>query len=418
MFVLLSLYVVGYFITPLLSKFLYQSFILLSLPIFFLEFKLLKKDYIFSLLLLSIVIQALSWANSLYYYPEFSNDSPKLDRLSKLFSFIFIAYWIKGSLNKVLIVLFLFVFGFSLNVVLSLEFYNDLAILLEDSTKRVDFGFKNSQYTSMLSGVVFLITVFLLFSKPCLPIKYKNIFLSLVSFIMLLSAFILLVSQSRQVWLAFCVVFLCFPLVFGWVYPKTSRLKIFSGYISLFICIFFISKLELVEERFIYTFEYEYSMFSDALNRDKVRSIGNGIRINSWFESVDWIKEHPILGSGPNAIGEVIQQSSRLSNKVKSKVRHLHNFHIELLVAYGIVGLCIIYCMYYCVIHSLFTSKLNNPELTPITIFGVMFLLFWLTVNFFESFSSRSDGVYVQNIVFGCLYTFYFLNNGLKSSSN
>lgn len=405
-------YVFLFFLVPDLSKLFLNLFLFLSLPLFFVKFKIFKSDPFFILLLLVIFIQLISWCSSVVFYPSFANDYPKIDRLSKLFVFLFVAYWFKGSEKNIFIALFSLVIGFVLAVFISHDLQSDVFRALKGV--RVDYGFKNAQFTSMVSGVSILICVFMLFYVFSVVSKKRQMLILTLFLLLFCSFFIMITSQSRQVWLAMILVLVIFPLLLKKTYSEFPLNKIILLYIIFFLLTLFLSKLEPVEKRLNYTLQYESSLLFGALNHEAVESKGNGIRINSWLDSLEWIVKAPVLGGGPNAIGEVIQRSGRLNENVKKRIGHLHSFHFEVLVAYGILGGLVIYTMYFWFIRSLVLAHRESPELKMYTVLGICFLIFWIVINFFESFSSRSYGVYVHNIMFGCLYTFYFTQQRKK----
>lgn len=410
MLFLLFSYVITFVSMPEYSKKIYYIFTLLSLPVFFVDFRLFRKDPFFILLFLSIIVQFLSWFNSGFYF-DFVNDSPKLDRLAKLFSFLFIAYWLRGSKKLSILVLLTFVLGFILSIVFSPDFSQHIDKVLLG--KRVDFNIKNAQYTSMFSGIsiIILIGSFTLDFKKKFNVKSAAFILAIsVCFILLF------VSQSRQVWFAIFGVFLISPIIIFIFFATISIRNLIVSYLCLFTFSILIINVDFVKNRIENTIEGEIAFLQNVLEgKDDINVINsNSVRIVSWMESIKWIKDHPISGSSPNAISEVIRSSDKFTEKQKSKYKHLHSFHIELLVAYGILGALVIYGMYYWLIRSLVLAHRENPELKMFTVLGICFLIFWIIINFFESFSSRSYGVYVHNIMFGCLYTFYFTQQRKK----
>lgn len=413
---LIFIYTFLFFPFPDISKIIFKFFLLLSIPLFFIRFNCFKKDVMFILMIFSFLIQTISWISSIIYFPDLANEYPKLDRLAKLFSFIFIAYWLKGSIQNVAFVLVFFVFGLIVEVLNYPTFFNHLKTGIVDGY-RVIFGLKNSQFTSMLTGVSIIILFCLIafhdFSKRKLTVILNFSLYPLMFFLLLL--FIL--SQSRQAWLALLIVFFFLPLICFFIGKIKNKTKILLSYFIFFVLIFLLSQIEIVNNRVInHTVIKESELFQSLLTAEinSIPSIGNGIRVNSWIEAFEWITKHPFIGNGPNAVGQVIQESDKFSIQQKMIFNHLHNFHIEILVAYGLLGSILIYSMYFWFIKTLLIAQKRDASITGYAIMGVMFLLFWAIVNIFESISSRSFGVYVHNIMFGCLYTFYFTQQRKK----
>ncbi|WP_438462250.1 O-antigen ligase family protein [Marinomonas sp. PE14-40] len=414
MFCLILVYTSSYIIFETLSKTTLLIFLLFSFPLVVKDNDLFKKDPMFILLLFSIVVQFFSWVNSQIYFPEFSSDYPKLDRLLKLFSFIFVAYWLGGSVKRVLMTMLSFVLGFIVSVFLSVGFYESLIDGFNGF--RVDFGIKNAQFTSMFSGVSLIITAFFILNNK---VFFEKRFLTLFIFTLCFtfSSLFLLFSQSRQTWLAISITLFLAPIFASFLFEKFSNKKLLTSFFIILLCIYSFSYTDFFEKRFVQqTIKMEEDVINNFLSGDfdEIPSSSGGIRLKSWIDAVDWIGNHPILGSGENSINQVMLQSKRFTSNVKKKYTHLHSYHIELLVAYGLLGALVIYGMYYWLIRSLVLAHRENPDLKTYTVLGMCFLIFWIIINSFESFSSRSYGVYVHNIMFGCLYTFYFAQQRKK----
>lgn len=385
-------------------------FILCSLPILITERKLIFKDPMLKLLGLALLIQIASWLNSCVYLPDIANSGPKIDRLAKLFSFIFIAYWLKANIGRVYVLWGTLAIGFIIGCFVHVDFAREVTLAFNED--RVDFGIKNAQFTAMFSGISLLISGFIfsqLLSKktPFNKISIlSQIFLSVfIIATLLFFIFITIVTQSRQVWLGLALTVTLTPILYAFVFPKSNRKRIFISYLVIGISFIAISQSETIQKRIFLESSTLQPILSGDLDHIPMTSIG--IRVNSWIAAADWIKERPIIGSDVEAIGEVIQQSPKFSPQLKKAFQHLHNYHIETLVAYGFVGLLIIYALYYWLIRSLFIMKKQQPELTAITLFSLIFVVFWAIINSFETFNARSFGVYTHNIMLAGFYTFY-----------
>ena len=139
------------------------------------------------------------------------------------------------------------------------------------------------------------------------------------------------------------------------------------------------------------------------------------IRLNSWIESVQWVNSHPILGLDSNTPGLVISQSRLFNDRInenfyiKKGLNHLHDFHIEIQVSYGIIGLLLIYALYINLPCSLLSIREQLPNANLWILLSIFYITYWLTINVFESFNSRNYGVYSYNIFFSGLYIFYLM---------
>ena len=418
-FVLTSIYLFSLTAVPFdnVSNLFRSIFILCSLPIFIIERKHIFKDRMLKLLGLALLIQIASWLNSLIYLPDIANSGPKIDRLAKLFSFVFIAYWLKGSLRNVYLLWGTLAVGFILGCFVHVDFFTEVARAM--SGTRVDFAIKNAQFTSMFSGISLLISVFILsqlllkkkpFEGISTPLKIVLSTAIILAFIFF--TFITIVTQSRQVWLALAFTLVVSPIFYALVFPKSNRKRIAMSYLLIAITFVGLSQSEIIQQRAMRETGTLQTILSGDLDNIPMTSIG--IRVNSWIAASDWIKERPLIGSDAEAISEVIKQSDKFTGSLKG-FGHLHNYHIETLVAYGFLGLLLIYILYYWLVRSLFITKKQQPELSDITLFSLMFVTFWACINFFETFNGRSFGVYTHNIMFAGFYTFY-LTSSLKKT--
>ncbi|WP_086774368.1 O-antigen ligase family protein [Vibrio coralliirubri] len=377
--------------------------IILSLPIIFIHHKRLLKDPMVILLGLAIAAQTLSWVNSIIYLPDFANQAPKIDRLAKLFTFIFIAYWLKGKEKRTYILWSLFTVGFIIGCIVHSDFTNEITKAL--SGRRVDFSIKNAQFTSMFASTCLLILVFLLSRTKKLKTNITRVLsISTILLAIAFSIFVIIASQSRQAWLTLMICMLTLPLLHIIVYKSTNKKAVISIYLVLVMGIIALSQIDFIKKRALKEQNTWYSIFSGNVDHIPMSSIG--IRMNSWLEASQWIKERPILGNGPEAIGLVIQQSEKFQGRLKG-FGHLHNYHIEVLVSYGLLGLLIIYAMYYWLAKSLLIRQQFDSNIRSFSLFSLVFITFWGCINFFETFNGRTYGVFTHNIIFAGLYTFH-----------
>lgn len=387
------------------GKDIFIAFLVLSLPMLWIERRRLAKDPAIGLLGAILLAQLASWLNSLYYFPDFALEIPNLDRLAKLFSFIFIAYWISGSKRLIPWLLLTFSAGVIVAVFVDPNFHQQWMKAIHG--QRVDFAMKNAQFTSMFAGVGILIHLFGYRWIVHHFFRYKRCGMLLINTLMLIAlTWLLIVSQSRQAWLGLAIAFGLLPLFIAHVYQQCRGKRLAAFYIIILLCGVVFSQSSIVEKRI----QQENSVMEKIVSGDwqHIPMSSIGIRFNSWIAASKWISAHPVIGSSSPAIEEVIAQSPQFNDKLKQSFGHLHNFHIETLVAYGVVGLLLIYALYYWLLRSLFITMRTDSDLKPYMVFAYTFLTFWVVINFFETFSSRTYGVYTHNIIFGCLYTFYF----------
>lgn len=361
----------------------------------------------FQLLGVMITVTILSWINSLIYYPELANSGPKIDRLAKLFPFIFMAYWLKGNTRYIYFLLSFYLLSIIIAFVLHPNFYNELVEGING--RRVNFGMKNAQYTSMFGGMGLITCLFALFHFMKYKIIENSIFkyMSIITLILasLFFTILFIVSQSRQVWFALTVTTLLLPMLISLIYNTKVNKYIYLSYLVILSSIFFILQTDFVKKRSSDELETIETIIDG--NFDEIPMTSIGIRINSWVEAYAWIKTNPIFGADENAISEVISRSPKFSKELKQKYQHLHNYHIETLVAYGLLGLLGLYAVYVWLLISLKKAQQFSPHAKPFLLFASVFLTYWFIVNCFETMSGRGFGVFTHNIMFACCYTFY-----------
>ena len=381
-----------------------------TLFLFYFERKFFLKNPIFMLIGAFIIVQILSWINSLIYIPEFANSGPKLERLTKLCLFLGYAYWLKGSMKNVLMLWVAYIIGFLIACIINSDNFI-LEVIHAYQGYRVDFNIKNSMYTSMFSGVCILLSIGYLKFKHN---YFKLYLLEIISAAIIIGAlsFILLTTQSRQAWLAISVSAVTLPIYYTLIYGlKNINIKFLISICVIIptLAIILLSN-KTIENR---TIETENNTISQLINGNlnNIPMTSIGIRINSWIEAIDWFNKHPILGTDTKTSGLVIINSEKFQNATMKKsvikgLRHMHNSYFDALLAYGITGLLLILAMYFYVPYSIYQNKLAIKYYEPLMIIALSLITFWLVINNFESFIFRHYGVFTSNIILASLYTF------------
>jgi O-antigen ligase len=226
-----------------------------------------------------------------------------------------------------------------------------------------------------------------------------------------------------MVWLAILITIGTLPILLA-MFNKNIKLKhCIIGYSLTFTLIFFGLKdiAPMIEKR---SGEGDMQAIYKVLNLDmnNIPMSSVGIRVNSWIEASYWIKNYPLFGIDSNGPELIISQSKLFNDPINKNnptiktLRHLHNFHIEILVSYGLVGLLLIYALYINLTRSLFSIKETLPDANLWIFLSLCCITYWLTINAFESFNSRNYGVYSHNVFFAGIYTFY-LTKKLKTDN-
>lgn len=363
-----------------------------SLPTLFYNFLNYNKN-IFWLALTSMLLQVISWAHALAYIPEFAKSSPDLKPLSSLFLFVLIAIWINGSNLRRIALFSSLILSFVSTAFYDIYTNNSLSLAL--SGYRIDYGMHNSQFTSMLSVVVCILTVYIL---AILPSERKLVKISLYAFgssVIAFALFSLYASQSRQVWLAVIVLLSLAPIV---VLGTKHIRKLTIAYTLLAFVLLSVFQLESVRQRVFNESSVISTLIQGDFNNIPMTSVG--IRVNSWLEASKWIAERPVLGSDFNAISYVTRTAEKFQTAKLQGFGHLHNYYLEVWVAFGIVGL-IFLAVYY---REIVVNVVNNQgKEERYLLYG--FLIFWFIISMFESYNHKFLGLYVHTIILSGLYS-------------
>lgn len=388
-------------------------FLLASIVTLYTERKFIFKDKILIALILSLFLQILSWLNSLIEIPNFAQPKPDMSPLFTFFLFFFIAYWLKGKLLNVYIFLGAYCIGFILLLIVSSDFLKEIQNGLIGH--RVDFNVTNAQHPAMMGGVSLIINLFYLckislkiYQKKCSLSKYAGLLAILLPSICFFSL-IVMITQTRQVWIALALSTIITTLFYYCVYLNKYKKRIFVlGFATFALLFFAVSSSQIIKHRIGSESQVYKTIFHGDLLKIPYSSIG--IRIHLWNESIDWIKANPIVGLGAKSVELVITESIDLPNNITNKFRHLHNSHIETLIFYGALGLILLYWTYFYVFSTI--NLQDNKEGTiEIKLLAIFLISYWLIVNIFESYFYERSGQLVNTIILASLYTFHLTNS-------
>jgi O-antigen ligase len=366
-----------------------------SLPVLFIKYKSNEIDKnIVKLLIVSIVIQVISWINSLFAIPLEAKGYPDVKLLTSLFLFAWISMWINGDKRKQRLLYIVLIVSFIVTAIYDMYVNGSLAIAL--SGERIDYGMHNAQYTTMMSAVLIMLAIYLVSTKP----KQNRTILdfALAGFVICFAIFSLIVSQSRQIWLGLLVLGAVFPIMYAMIY-KTEQKIVGSLYIVICLLVVAFASNESVQKRVMR--ESDVTAKIVQFEWDDIPMTSIGIRFNSWIEAAGWIKEHPVVGTSKESIRLVTERSEKFQESGRTRqFKHLHNYYLETLVAFGIVG--IIFLIYF---YKQVTLNVLNYANKSSLLFYSSFLLFWLVINNFESFNAKYYGLYIHSIILAGLFS-------------
>lgn len=365
-----------------------------SLPVLYLKLRIDKESKrTFLLFLFALVVQVVSWAWSLQLLPNLAKSYPNIKHLTGLFLFVFIALWVGSNRTKQAILLITYMLSYIATAIYDHSITGSFQLAMIG--KRVDYGMHNAQYTGMMAGVIMLLCVYFCFALS--SHRYKRWFFAGLALVFLFALFSLVASQSRQVWVGLVMALMCVPLV---VKNTFNPKKIIALYAFVLVIAVSVVSIPSINKRLI----HESTSISKIVssNWDKIPMTSFGIRFNSWIESLPWIARSPWVGASDIAIPQVIQQSELFQANIKAKnFGHLHNFYMETLVAYGLFGIIFVCVFYFHIVSNIQTHQ------APLEFkFLLLFLIFYLLINNFESYNFKHYGVFTQNIILGCLYFF------------
>lgn len=356
-----------------------------------------------------LCLQLFSWTLGLWQYPQWAIDDPRLQDLSRLFIFICVAWWLKGSTRNTLIVWGLAVAGILLTTLIAPD---DDGWLTGFTGERVGFGIRNNQHASMLFGVSLL--GLLCFARRFWSegrARYWRIAFWCLAMAMVVAG--IAVGQTRAVWLSATVAG-CIGLVL-WIIRAVmnGNTRYLAKYLITFTVAMVVVSGVLVStlgDSLNKRFHKESSVVSQLMDGEitEVPYTSIGIRINSWIAASEWISERPMTGWGPEGRQLVMSETTWLPDWVLAKYGHLHNYFLETWVEYGIVGLIAISLLAIWIGRATWLAWRANAMPDDIACFGLMFFIYWMIISNFESYNSFPTGLFVHNLVVGGLITHYW----------
>ncbi|MGM0609192.1 MAG: O-antigen ligase family protein [Candidatus Muiribacteriota bacterium] len=369
------------------------------------------------LFILVFLFQIITWISVKMSHPDLAYSLPKIDRLGKLFLFIPVAWGLRNKNININLIFGTALGGFIIALFVHSDFLSEINSAIYG--RRIDFGIRNAQHTSMVFGIILMFSFYKLVFIDSLK-KYAQIILNFS--ILLFSLGGLIFTQTRQ---TFVALFFSFILTFIFIFFLKIVRK--NNFIMLFfLSIFLLSvlfKVGNLDKRFDETdksidllisslFKNEkFDTFEDRVNFyiKELPGTGTGIRLKTWFAALPWIVEKPVLGWGSEARSFVIKNSEVISKSIVKRFGHLHNYHIEIILSYGFVGFVLVSSIYLWLLGSLYKIKdsLRKNNDLYLLVIAFAFLIYWFVVNCFESFNSFWTGVFVNNIVCGCIYSKY-----------
>lgn len=370
-----------------------------------------------------ILVGGVSWLHG-YYMTPYTPKPLSFSRILNLFYFIVIAYWLKGNVKYVIIALSFFILSVPFDCLLRsthpiLEFTNGL------HGQRVDFSITNANHPAALAGLGVIVSCFLLYialtNRLFQDIRWRIGYLCYLFSMLIVNLLLVYMTFSRETWLALVIVAI-FSLIYFYSYKLTYKKLIL--FIVVMICGFMLLYALIEHNSHIKSRVFaEQNTIEKIIDKKTVSNLpdsSTGLRVKFWYSAFLWVKKYPILGLGDiNARDFTINTSPVLNKSIRDEYSHLHNGHLEFLVAYGIIGLSLVWLIFIYVIKS--STKLNNPHKRYILYGALAFTLYYFTINSFESFFTFRVGEQMMAVMLGCVYTFFMrerFNESVPLNSN
>lgn len=369
----------------------------------------LRKTLPVYLLIAAILVQLASWSFSILDYPEWAESSPRLEHLARHFIFFVLAFWISASTRNIFVFWGLALVGLCLAPWAMGDGFKEIAAGL--AGVRIDFNIQNAQHTGVLfgTGLLGLVAFYKRFFAQGRLSVFRHI---LWAFLVLFFLFVTLSSQTRSIFIALLLLFLLVGLPYlcrlfvnndpGGFRLVLKRVTILGLLMVLIVAAIFFSdgvvqryKGELVEVQ---------HLFDSDLNALSASSIG--IRIQSWRAALEWVSQRPLVGWGGNGGGLVMRHTEWLQAYTHGHFGHLHNCYLEMLVRYGLLGAGLYFVLLFWLIKRSYLAWKHQVLPTDFFIFFILFFIFWLIVNFFESYMFYWTGVYIFNLILAVLVSF------------
>ncbi len=358
-----------------------------------------------------VAVQLISWWAGLSHHPQWMDSSPRLALLAKLFIFISVAWWLRGSTRNTLLLWGVAAIGFLLTTFF-LAPPNEENWITGLSGERTDFGIRNAQHSSMFFGTLLLGLV--AFSKRIFQQGNHQVLRIILWCIVLVIALAgIAMGQARAIWIGTIVSLSVGLLIWGGFVILHRGARQFLKYLSMFLAatalivtVFGMSLGDSLEERV----NDENDVIAQVLHGEfsQIPYTSVGIRVNSWIAASEWIAERPLIGWGAKGKKLVMRETAWIPDKVSEKYTHLHNYFMEIWVAYGLLGVIAIGALMIWVGRATWLAWRAGVMPSDMAFFGMIFFIFWMIINQFESYESMWTGLYIHNIIVGGLVTHYW----------
>ncbi len=381
--------------------------------------KFLLREPIPYLLLGWIIFQVAMYQWAVARFPGLATDHINEARtLTNIFMFLVVAWWLGGNARLIATMLVLCSLGYIIGAT-----FQEGGLLDEMSQfrkyMRLDLGYLNAQHTAVYSTfVLFGILAFKSRIVSHTPERYKRPTQIVIYLVISFSFIAIITSQARASWLGIIITVAIYAATYFTLRIRRGKYEIRvpqfrkKSMIGLIITSSII--LMVLASYNVHTvINKRLNAESDVVEKlikgdtEHMRLTSISLRIETWKLAVEWIKERPITGWGAQSRKALLQQSD-WTPWMKRTFRHLHNSYLELLVSYGFIGLSLFAGLFIYIWYRAWQAWQDKNIPNDVIAFSALWSIYWLIVNFFESYVIYSaTGNYINAMVAGILYTYH-----------
>lgn len=329
---------------------------------------------------LSFVVPLITFLSLKSGNPSVSFDNVDFEIIPRLTFFILVAWCLRYFRFPLRYTLVLFAISLLINIGVHSAFEAEITAAFEG--RRISLGFRNSQWSSFYFG---LLLIGILVSRKWLVNCRFALMLWLVA--SAACCWVLIVTETRAIWIAMAIVLLIrfVPELFNIYYSVALR----TG-VTVVVLVFFAVIVGLNQERIFERAGSELDTIGALFSDQKIPLNSIGSRILMWQESIRWVGDRPLTGWGGDGRKEILAQTEGVA---KTGIRHFHNQYIDVLVAYGLLGLLFLFtlCLY-----PFLSSRRNVQEEKT---FATLAVLYVFIAGLFESYLFFNEGVLILSAV-------------------
>lgn len=412
----LSIYAFTWLINFDVSRAAESVFILCFIIAWFTESDFeVKWHKIFLLLIAFVAIQVGVYFFAVERFPSVADEQVKAARqIAKLFLCIAVAWWLRGSIiaSKYLLTVFL-----ASVVVFLLINLNGETWKAGISGGRVDFGFTNAQHAAFYMGLILIMGLSWLFK--CLANRVNKLEWGLALTLILLGLVGVVVTQTRAIWLALALVLVGLVAVsllrlLKQIYAGKLRAKVLLPLFVLAAVVAYMGSTmaPVIEKRLSKERDVIEAIAEGRLADVPLSSIG--IRVHTWLYGWEKIQERPWMGWGAKSRNALIDEGP-FPDWLKQNFGHFHNGYLEILLAYGVLGLSALVILTLIILTG--TIRLLGSAHHHWGMGILVSWVFFFIINVFESYLIFNSGMYFFIIVGGVGVSFYLFGNNKKTNT-